>query len=399
MNAFASLRNTNTSGSNNGTEHTIPEILQQPASWRRLAAIVAAEAGPLREFLAGAAEGPIALLGAGSSAYVGDALMPSLAALTGRTVLATPTTDLVTHPGDILPPGRGLCVSFGRSGSSPESQAAVERVRQCRPDYRHLMITCNQHGALARLAAAPWAYALCMPPETNDSSLVMTSSFTSMYLAGLVLGAADRLNDWQSEILAAADRTERLIERIAPLVVQMRPHAHSRVQFLGSGAMAGAVREMRLKMVEMSDGRLVAQWETFLGLRHGPQVFVLPDSLVVAVLSSDAYVRSYELDLLRELHTKGQGRSPLILAPACVTAADLPPGAQLIHLTDDEARPTALSQRCPDAFLVPTAVAVGQMLATVSCLGHGLKPDAPSASGTINRVVQGVTLHAYRGKS
>lgn len=396
MNAFAQLRPTDDAKARaNGTEHTVREILQQPESWRRMAKAVAADAA-LARFLAETNEGPIVLLGAGSSAYVGDALASSLGALTGRPVLALPTTDVVTHPEDLLPPGKGLCVSFARSGSSPESVGAVERVRQCRPGYRHLFITCNREGALAKMAAAPWAYALCMPPETNDVSLVMTSSFTSMYLAGLAIGAQGRIADWQAEVEAAAGRTAAFVERCAATITAQKPHERSRIQYLGSGPHAGSVREMSLKMIEMNDGRIAVRWETFVGLRHGPQVFVRPDSLVVAVLSGSAQVRAYELDMLRELNAKGQGKAPLVLAPAGVAAKDLPADAILLPLADTDAATTALSRRCPDAFLVPTAVCGGQMLATVSCLGNGLKPDAPSASGTISRVVQGVVLHAYQ---
>jgi tagatose-6-phosphate ketose/aldose isomerase len=233
-----------------------------------------------------------------------------------------------------------------------------------------------------------------MPPETNDVSLVMTSSFTSMYLAGLAIGAQGRIADWQAEVEAAAGRTAAFVERCAATITAQKPHERSRIQYLGSGPHAGSVREMSLKMIEMNDGRIAVRWETFVGLRHGPQVFVRPDSLVVAVLSGSAPVRAYELDMLRELHAKGQGKAPLVLAPEGVSAADLPAGAVLLPL--GQGGTTALSRRCPDAFLVPTAVCGGQMLATVSCLGNGLKPDAPSASGTISRVVQGVTIYPYQ---
>jgi len=40
-----------------------------------------------------------------------------------------------------------------------------------------------------------------------------------------------------------------------------------------------------------------------------------------------------------------------------------------------------------------TDVAVGQILGTFKSMDLGLKPDCPSASGVINRVVQGVTIY------
>ena len=36
---------------------------------------------------------------------------------------------------------------------------------------------------------------------------------------------------------------------------------------------------------------------------------------------------------------------------------------------------------------------VGQLLASFRCLHAGLRPDAPSDEGVINRVVQSFTIH------
>ena len=47
----------------------------------------------------------------------------------------------------------------------------------------------------------------------------------------------------------------------------------------------------------------------------------------------------------------------------------------------------------PDQFRVMTDVIVGQIIATIKCLQLGLRPDTPSASGVISRVVQGVTIY------
>jgi tagatose-6-phosphate ketose/aldose isomerase len=147
------------------------------------------------------------------------------------------------------------------------------------------------------------------------------------------------------------------------------------------------MEEARLKMLEMTEGRVAANVNTFLGLRHGPQVFVSSDCLVAAALASDPYVRQYEMDLLRELHRKGQGAGTLII---CDRATDeIRQLASLcIELYPD-------GEAIGDAYRVLTDVVVGQVLATFKCLAVGLKPDNPSESGTISRVVQGVTIYPF----
>jgi len=46
-----------------------------------------------------------------------------------------------------------------------------------------------------------------------------------------------------------------------------------------------------------------------------------------------------------------------------------------------------------DVDLVVPDVALAQMLAFHASLRFGLSPDRPNLAGTVNRVVQGVTIH------
>src|SRR5271154_3283492 len=112
-----------------GAEWTAREILQQPAVWAEIDTLIAAGAPAYAEFLApllARTETRILLTGAGTSAYIGQCLAPTLARTLGRRVDAIPTTDLVASPQNYLSPATPtLLVSFGRSGNSPESVAAV----------------------------------------------------------------------------------------------------------------------------------------------------------------------------------------------------------------------------------------------------------------------------------
>src|SRR5207249_7111402 len=58
---------------------------------------------------------------------------------------------LLMYGGKALPPGRpGVLVSVARSGDSPESSGAVELLLSTEPQIRHIVVTCNEHGRLAR---------------------------------------------------------------------------------------------------------------------------------------------------------------------------------------------------------------------------------------------------------
>ena len=150
-----------------GVEATPAEIAQQPLLWRDTAARVAAAAPELRALLG---RDELIFAGAGTSDFVGRCLQGPVSAARRARALAVPTTDIVTHPEFALPSSApAVLVSFARSGNSPESVAALEVVRQERPEVRHLIITCNAEGELARRAAelGDRAYALVLGPRTG----------------------------------------------------------------------------------------------------------------------------------------------------------------------------------------------------------------------------------------
>jgi len=158
-----------------------------------------------------------------------------------------------------------------------------------------------------------------------------------------------------------------------------------RACFLGSDTLFGTMQECQLKMQEMTDGRVAARFESFLGLRHGPQVFVDDTCAVVAGLSSEPSVRRYEMDMLKEIRQKGQGMGTLVVCDR----AD----AQLRTITENIVELFPDGRKVEDQFRIMTDVTVGQILGTFRSMSLGLKPDSPSAAGVINRVVQGVTIY------
>ena len=77
-----------------------------------------------------------------------------------------------------------LLVSFGRSGSSPESVAVVALAEQMLRECHQLVFTCNEQGALyQRCRGRRNSLAILLPTETHDQGFAMTSSFTAMMLA------------------------------------------------------------------------------------------------------------------------------------------------------------------------------------------------------------------------
>jgi tagatose-6-phosphate ketose/aldose isomerase len=372
-----------------GAAHTAREIAQQPEVWRAVHALVASRREALDAFLQPLLARPdlrIVLTGAGSSAFIGQCLAPALlqqlGARPGIRVEAIATTDIVSSPAQCLQPGvPTLLVSFARSGNSPESLAAVDLADATVQDCHHLAVTCAAEGTLARrLEAHARAQVLLLPDETHDRAFAMTSSFTGMLLAaawafGLPLPTPQALGDAATRLLASeADRLVALSEQ-----------PFERVVVLGSNGLKGLAHEAALKILELTDGRLVALADSPLGFRHGPKTVLNERTLVLILMSNDSYTCRYDQDLLRELRRQGRGRV-VALSTAALNGTDA--------LSEDDVL-LDLPANVPDLALAPVALVFGQCLALLASLKLGITPDNPSASGTVTRVVSGVTIHPH----
>jgi tagatose-6-phosphate ketose/aldose isomerase len=380
-----------------GYGHTLREIVQQPVTWQGTAAqmgrSVATVSALLEDTAAsarnGMPRGQIVLTGSGSSVYIGECLALPLQAALRLPVQAFPAGLLLTHAeACLLPRVPGLVVSFGRSGDSPESAAAVDLLLRNAPACRHLVVTCNRDGQLATAYAPdPRVLTVTLDDRTNDRSLVMTSSFTNMWLAARVLGFLDAPRSYTRLASRLETLGRHVLSTRAADLARIAGAGCRRAVFLGTGPRQGSARESALKVLEMTAGRIVTFAESFLGLRHGPVSALDRATLVVAFLSSDAVVRAFEVDVLRELNQKRLG------GPKVIVGEDIP---------RDLLSPRDLAVECPGLRLLgdenapPVDVLVGQLLGFFYSLALGLSPDNPSPAGVIRRVVQGFAIHRPR---
>lgn len=367
---------------------TEKEIRQQPASWLRSLYHIASIRPAVDGFLAPLLcrnDLRIVLTGAGTSAFIGDIIAPWLSQQTGKNVSAVPTTDLVTNPVDYLSPAHPLLlVSFARSGNSPESVAAVNLANQLVPECYHLPITCNEAGSLYQNALNDAnTFALLMPAETHDRGFAMTSSITTMMVSCLALFAPERIN--AETFRDVADRCQAILASLGDFSDGVFGNAPwKRVVYLGSGGLQGVARESALKVLELTAGKLAAFYDSPTGFRHGPKSLVDNETLVIVFVSASPYTRLYDLDLLAELRRDNQAMRVVAIASDSDAAIEAGP-----HILLPPAR-TFLDIELAFCFLL-----YAQVFALTQSIRSGNTPDTPSASGTVNRVVQGVVIHPW----
>lgn len=366
-----------------GYADTAREIASQPALWRETLKLVESKFQELEDFLG--VDPVLVLSGAGSSHYVSLSVQPALKRVFSR-VDAIPSTEILMDPESSLPRDPFILVSFARSGNSPEGNAVSELAESLRPGLvRQLAITCNRDGTLASIVGklGPRGKVLLLPEESNDRSLAMTSSFSCMVVAALALAYRGRRAEYAAHAGGLASAIQPFILSVSDRADRLAREGYSRVFFLASRPFLGGALEGHLKIQELSGGAVISKAEDTLGFRHGFMAAVDGESLVILFRSSDPDRRLYEEDLIREMAEKRLGKHIVVID------SELPSGETGFE--------TVFCGSLPDDWRSLVPAVFGQLLGFFLSLGKGLRPDNPSPTGVINRVVQGVRIHPRTG--
>jgi tagatose-6-phosphate ketose/aldose isomerase len=373
-----------------GTSYMAKEILSQPKIWMSTFESAFEKKESILSFLEKVYMIPdlqIILTGAGSSAFIGEILQYSFHKHTGRPVRAIPTTDLVTHPTNFF--GKSvptLMVSFARSGDSPESVATFDLAEKLIDNVFHLVITCNPEGKLAGMAAGKEnSFTFLLPEEANDQALAMTSSFTSMTLAGLLISDINNIENNYDNVKGLVEFGKHIIENFAKELDQVTDLDFKRIVFLGSGPLKGTAQESHLKVIELTDGNIMCQFDSFLGFRHGPRAIIDGSTLLIYLFSEDPYVGKYENDLVRSINQTEEFIFSIGIGQSAAALKNLDLNLAI--------GPVNNASKMSDDFFAICSIIPAQVLGFYKSLAIGLTPDSPSKSGGIHRVVQGVTIY------
>jgi glucosamine--fructose-6-phosphate aminotransferase (isomerizing) len=338
-------------------QHTLHEVLSQPATWTETARQLEREG--MLERLAGifSSHEPWILLGCGSSYY----LAQMVAAVWERTFeipcTALPASEFLFAPEETLRrTGARQAVLVSRSGETSEVLRAGMLLEK-RREISTLGVTCNTGGPLDRfckhMLKLSWA---------DEKSMVMTRSFTSMLLMFERLGAllsgdvrvASPLDGLPEKAQAWLDRNAGKIQAFAA------KRKFADFVFLGQGAHYWLAQEAGLKITEMSSS--YAQAYHTLEFRHGPKSIAGPETLITFFLSDAA--AEEETKLIGELQELGATTVAVVnrASPTLERECDL-----LIELELDE----------PEFARLAVAAIPAHLLGAGVGLGKGLNPDAP----------------------
>ena len=375
-----------------GAEITTREIYQQPDVWKEAFESYQAQREEIAAFLQGIADEhdyiKVILTGAGTSAYVGDTLVPYFKEVYDErkwNFNAIATTDIVANPETYLKKDVAtVLVSFARSGNSPESVATVDLAKALVDELYQVTITCAADGKLALQAHGDDRNLLLLQPAaSNDAGFAMTSSFTSMMLTALLVFDP-------TEFAVKAERFEvvtslaRKVLDNAEDVKELVDLDFNRVIYLGAGPFFGLAHEAQLKILELTAGQVATMYESPVGFRHGPKSLINENTVVLVFGTTTDYTCKYDLDLVREVAGDQIARRVVLLSD------------QAFGLENVKEVALGCGGVLNDIYRVFPYIIYAQLFALLTSLKVENKPDTPSPTGTVNRVVQGVIIHEYQ---
>ena len=375
-----------------GAEITTREIYQQPDVWREAFEFYQAKREEIAAFLQEIADKhdyiKVILTGAGTSAYVGAPLLPYFKEVYDArkwTFTAIATTDIVAKPATYLKKDVAtVLVSFARSGNSPESVATVDLAKSLVDELYQVTITCAADGKLALQAHGDDRNLLLLQPAvSNDAGFAMTSSFTSMMLTALLVFDPTEFAVKSERFEVVSSLARKVLDK-AEDVKELVDLDFNRVIYLGAGPFFGLAHEAQLKILELTAGQVATMYESPVGFRHGPKSLINDNTVVLVFGTTTDYTRKYDLDLVREVAGDQIARRVVLLSD------------QAFGLENVKEVALGCGGVLNDIYRVFPYIVYAQLFALLTSLKVENKPDTPSPTGTVNRVVQGVIIHEYQ---
>lgn len=372
---------------------TACEIFQQPETWLETFEQIKKEKDDLKNFLDSFfknKEYEIVLTGAGTSEFVGNSIFSFLNSNCDFNFKSIATTDLVQSPLNYLNTNKKLLlVSYGRSGNSPESLAAVELADQImKEDVCHLFITCNKDGDLNNKAKNnDKVYSLCLSPKTHDQSFAMTSSFSNMLLATILVFNLDKLEEMEVILKDVSNKAKKIVGSDYSFLKELvNDFDFKRIVYLGANCLKGISQESALKMLELTAGKVSTSFDGILGFRHGPKSIINDETLCVVYLSDNNYQYQYEFDLIKEMGFQRKQNKILVIDNK--DRKEIKEYVDYYYSFNDE-------KNIDNVFLGLDYIIFAQLLAFYKSLSLGITPDNPCPSGEVNRVVKGVNIYPF----
>ncbi|MFC7392068.1 SIS domain-containing protein [Scopulibacillus cellulosilyticus] len=279
---------------------TYKEIKSQPKVWKKVIDQCPDKIESFVNHLKQENYDEIIFVGCGTSYYLAQSLAFIYSEKLKVRAFAVPASEILFHDNAyLLGTAKKLFHLISRSGDTSEIVSAAKKLKA--KNYTVSAVTCRSASSLAEAADLTIAI-----NEADEESVVMTRSFTSMFIT--MVYAAEQLAGAVTIDKQIVEAVSNIIDVYEERVMKLiNNNTIETFVFLGSGSLYGVANEAMLKMKEMT----ISNSEVFhpFEYRHGPMSLVSEKVLVTLFTSIDA--SQEELQLLKEM--KGLNGKTLVI--------------------------------------------------------------------------------------
>lgn len=255
------------------SELTYREIYQQPESFEAVNASLSDIYAVLDQVFAEKYD-ELIFTGCGTSMYLAQAAAHAFSTCNAVPAKAMCCSELYYFPEAFVKDRKVLILPVTRKSYTTEVRMAIDKVRSY-PGVKTLAITCDKD------SAAYNDYVL-LSPDTDEDSVIMTRSFTSMvYLAVVMAMYVGGRKDGIAAMAGYGDSARDALKKMDALAKRIiEEHSHLNLYItLGQGVYYGVANECMNKMKEMGISNSEAYYS--LEYRHGPMSLVDENTLII----------------------------------------------------------------------------------------------------------------------
>jgi len=277
------------------SEQTYHEIYGQPESFEAINSTLP-EIRETVERVFSAGFDKVIFTGCGTSLYLAQSAAHVFTEYTGMNAEAFCCSELYYFPEACIGSGKVLVIPITRKSYTTEVRRAIDRVHQMK-NVTTLAVTCDKD-------SSTYNDAMVLSPKTDEESVIMTRSFTSMLYLMVVMAACVGKKE---EVLGslsgygkAAEEFLKKEDRLAQKIISEHPEANLFIS-LGQGVYYGVANECMNKMKEMGLTNSEAYYT--MEYRHGPMSLV--DGNTFILFLCHGRTKESDKELLKQM--KGYG--------------------------------------------------------------------------------------------
>lgn len=372
-----------------GGYYAATEIERQPELWQEVVRDVEKNKEKIEQFFSqfDLSKTRIILSGAGSSALAAKVAENTLKKKCQLDIEVVPSTEIILQPEFYFNTDKTvLFVSFGSSGSTPESVESLRLAQTMCKDYYQMFVICASNGIIPTQFHNDRTLYIPLPSNTKAHSFAATAEFTCLILQTLAIFDHKNIEDYKKFVTYAEIEARDIFENKIEMIQEIANLNTIALTTVGSLEFEVLSAETALKAVEITSGKFLSNFNSSIEYRHGPKLIMNSPVLCMHYIYPDNFISKYDIDMMNEVETDNLNGTVMGIGFLNKDEADIKP-KYYFECTKNE-----VFEKNPALATLIYALIMHALMVHLS-IRNGVCPDTPSTEKQVPKVANRVTIY------